>query len=99
MAARVIAQFPAVAGRLDVLLGGLKEALPETRKFDGCRSVEVLVDRDRLTVLMIEEWDSHEHYDRYLQWRYEQGMPSEIVDSIEGGAEGMVLRKCEAVDA
>lgn len=99
MAARVIAEFPAVAGRLDDLIAGLRAALPETRRFDGCRSVEVLLDEERSAVVMVEEWDSHEHYDRYLQWRYESGIPAEVAETIVGGPEGMVIRKCTPVDA
>lgn len=95
MAETVIAEFAAAPGRLDDLVDFLRGALPDTHRFEGCISLEVYVDRATDTVAMIESWDSHEAYDRYLAWRMESGMVDEAVDLLAGGAEGMVIRKLE----
>jgi len=94
----IMAQFTAVPGKLDELLGFLAEALPDTRKFDGSISLEVSVDRSTGTVVMIEDWRSHEDYDRYLAWRMETGMVEAIGGLLEGGAQGMAIHKLEPLD-
>lgn len=55
----------------------------------------MFVDRATDTVAMIESWESHDAYDRYLQWRMESDTVDEAVALLEGGPEGMVIRKLE----
>jgi len=49
--------------------------LPDTRAFPGCRSVNAFRSKDHPNrVLLIEEWDSQEDYEKYLAWRNRDGM-------------------------
>lgn len=98
MAEKVIAEFTAAPGRLDALVAFLGEALPDTRRFEGCIAVDVYVDRASDTVAMIESWDSHAAYDRYLGWRMESGTVDAALALLAGGAEGMVIRKLERLE-
>jgi len=91
----VIAEFSAAPGKLDAPVDFLREALPDTRKFDGCNSLEVHVDRDSCTVVLIEDWGSLAAYDRYLAWRMETGMVEAIGGLLKGGLEGMAIHKLE----
>ncbi|MGN6741868.1 MAG: putative quinol monooxygenase [Amnibacterium sp.] len=44
--------------------------LRDTRAFDGCLGVEVLVDvADAAHVMIVEHWASLEHDDAYRTWR------------------------------
>jgi quinol monooxygenase YgiN len=53
---------------------GFAAMLPDTRAYDGCRKVEVHRQLDSPTTYMaVEEWDSKEHYERYLEWRNQSG--------------------------
>ena len=55
-----VATAPAVIG----------ETLQATRAFDGCLGVDVLVDTDDEThVVLLERWESLEHDDAYRAWR------------------------------
>ena len=48
--------------------------LPDTAKFEGFRSIKVVrhgATPDR--IMLIEEWDSEEHYKKYIAWRTERG--------------------------
>jgi quinol monooxygenase YgiN len=94
----VIAEFTAAPGKTDELVGFLGAALPDTRKFDGCLSLDVQLDRASDTIVMIENWQSQEHYDRYLGWRMETGMVDEMGGLLLGGIEGMTIRKLEQLD-
>lgn len=94
----VIAEFTAAPGKLDELVGFLAAALPDTRNYDGCISLDVHVDRASDTIVMIEDWDSPEQYDRYLQWRMETGLVDQVGGLLKGGVEGMAIRKLEQLD-
>jgi len=98
MSNMVIAEFTAAPGKLEELVGFLREALPDTRKFDGCISLDVHIDRASSTIVMVENWRSPADYDRYLAWRMETGMVEQIGGLLDGGAEGMSIRKLEPLD-
>ncbi len=71
------------SGRMDEFQQVLKEALPDTRAFSGCRSVQVLEDPDRSgQITLLEEWDSKEDQLRYMAWRAETGSP--VADFLDG---------------
>ena len=64
------------SGRLDDFKQVLRQALPDTRAFSGCRSVQVLEDQDRSgQITLLEEWDSKDDQLRYMGWRAETGSP------------------------
>lgn len=57
----------------------LRETLVATRAFDGCRGVEVLIDADDEThILLVETWDSIESDDAYRAWRLTPAGQSEL---------------------
>lgn len=48
----------------------LRETLADTRTFDGCLGVEVLIDTaDPTHFVLLEKWTSLEHDDAYREWR------------------------------
>lgn len=98
MSSMVIAEFTAAPGKLDELVGFLRSALPDTRTFDGCISLDVHIHRDTDTIVMIESWQSHEQYDAYLAWRMETGMIDQIGGLLKGGVEGLAIRQLEPLD-
>lgn len=94
MPVTVIAEFHAAPGKLDELIATLGTLLPETRAYDGCRGLESWLDQERSTIVLTEQWDSFDHYDRYLAWRVETGVLAAAAGLLEGGAAGFVPRKC-----
>jgi quinol monooxygenase YgiN len=61
--------------RLDEFKGVIKDALPDTRAFDGCQSVDVYENHDKPgEIFLVERWDSKEHQQKYIAWREETGM-------------------------
>jgi len=62
-------------GKGEEFLGGLKAMLLDTRAYDGCASVDAYVDADDPdTVMLIEQWESRAHMERYLAWRNESSV-------------------------
>ena len=94
MPVTIIAEFHAAPGKLDELLATLKAVLPETRAYDGCRGLDSWLDQDRSTIVLTEQWDTFDHYDRYLAWRAETGVLAAAAGLLEGGAAGFIPRKC-----
>ena len=93
MPVTVIAEFHAAPGKLDELLATLKAVLPDTRAYDGCRGLDSWLDQDRSTIVLTEQWDSFDHYDRYLARRAETGVLAAAAGLLEGGAAGFIPRK------
>ena len=72
---KVTLLFPCQPGMGTALLEALAAALVETRAYDGCVSVETFVDADNPDdVLLVEEWATRAHQERYMAWRVENGM-------------------------
>ncbi|MGZ0220224.1 MAG: putative quinol monooxygenase [Acidimicrobiales bacterium] len=67
--------FPCNDGAGAGLLAVLKEALVETRAFDGCEAIEVYTSADAPDdVVLWETFASRAHHEAYLGWRVETGM-------------------------
>jgi quinol monooxygenase YgiN len=53
----------------------LQEMLIDTRKYDGCISVEAIQSRDDPGHFVLhQKWQSKDHYKKYSAWRAETGM-------------------------
>lgn len=89
----VIAEFPAKSGKLGELEATLRVALPDTRAFDGCISIQTYLHPETSTFTLIEDWESPQNYERYLAWRMENGLGELPNELLEGGAEGFRSRK------
>jgi quinol monooxygenase YgiN len=74
VAAYVTVDLAVEPAKLPEFLAFVKELLPDTRAYDGIRSIDVLVDEGNPGhVVFFEIWESRPHYDRYLAWRTETG--------------------------
>ncbi len=81
----VTISFSATEGNRDALVAKLIEIIPDTLAFEGCNSIDFVESQDSAGALMlIEDWDSHEHYNAYKTWRRESGtsvLGSDLVDA------------------
>jgi quinol monooxygenase YgiN len=70
----VILDIPATPATRDKVLATLEDALVETRAFDGCAGIELLVNQDQPSNFVVyERWASRAHYERYLEFRQASG--------------------------
>jgi len=81
MTTQVILEFRAKADCIEKVRTWLRNVLPDTRGFDGCVTLHVAQNQDDSAAIMIvEQWDTRAHYEKYLAWRTERG------DMVEFGA-------------
>ena len=92
----VIVSFPAKEGMMDNLKETLKVALPETRSFDGCISVETYIEESTDTIHLIEDWESLDHQAKYLNWRVETGLLDVLEPLLKNGASSLKATVCGA---
>ena len=95
----IIAQFVANPSRVDDLRDVFREELGTTRAYDGCISLDVYFESDASTFTILEEWESFEHYDKYLEWRMGTDLPGRLDSILAGGMDGgLSVQQLEATD-
>jgi quinol monooxygenase YgiN len=53
----------------------LTQTVPETRSYDGCQGIDVYFNIDNIgNMVVLQQWESRNHFDKYLQWRKETGV-------------------------
>jgi quinol monooxygenase YgiN len=85
MSVLVIVEAQIKSGELPNMKSYLKELLPDTRKFEGCKSLDVYSNtEDYNNIVFVEEWVSPSHYKKYHAWRTETGAIENIRSMIDG---------------
>jgi heme oxygenase (mycobilin-producing) len=81
MAVVVTAEFFIKPELIDDALTLLAELLPDTRGFEGCETLETVVDLDDPGhVMVLERWTSRDAHIAYLAWRVDSGSANGLVD-------------------
>ena len=70
--------------------------IPDTRTFDGCQDITAYLNEDGKTIVMVEHWDSKEHYEKYTAWRQETGVLAQLAAMLEGAP---IIRYFDVIDA
>ena len=74
-----------------------KAILPDTRAYDGCLGVEVTQNQDDANnIILVERWETRQHYEKYLAWRQETGVLDELGKVV---ASAPSIRYFDPVDA
>jgi len=80
----VLVEVKAKVGTGGDLVGWFRQVLPDTRAYDGCIGVDVYQNQDDTdVVVLVEQWQTRAHYEKYLAWREEMGMLAELVELTE----------------
>ena len=90
----VIISFPAKETMMNELKETLKQALPDTRAFNGCISVDTYIDEANNTIHLIEDWETLEHQKQYLNWRVETGLLDALEPLLINGAKSLKATIC-----
>ena len=83
----VIADFKVNDGMADDMANVFKEALVDTRAFEGCNAIDVYYEEKTNTFTLIEDWATLENYETYLQWRIDTDILNPL---LVGGWDGVV---------
>jgi len=62
------------------MLETMKEALVDTRGFEGCQELKSYYETETHSLLFVEIWDSAEAQRAYLGWRVESGFIDAVSD-------------------
>ena len=85
MAVTIFLELRAKPGTGSELLAMMKAVLPDTRSFDGCQKLDVYQNQDdRDVVMLVEDFESKAHYEKYLGWRQETGVFEQLVQALDG---------------
>ena len=71
-----------------------ENVLPVTRKFKGCKSVIQFVNEENNIHVLLEEWDSVESHQKYVNYRInedETGAAQKHITFAAGGGEGLTI--------
>ena len=83
MAVVVTAEFFFKPEVIDGALTLLAEVLPDTRGFEGCETLETVIDLDEPGhVMVVERWTSRNAHVAYLAWRVDSGSANGLVDMM-----------------
>ena len=97
MACTVLLEVKAQEDKVDALKETFKGILGDTRAYEGCQGVVVRQQQDDPTVMvLIENWASREHYEKYFAWRQESGALAALGEMLAGPPN---LRYFDEVDA
>lgn len=79
MAVSVLLELNVKPDQVEAVKSSLKAHLPDTRAYDGCNGLTVHANQGENTnLVLISQWDSRQHYERYFAWREETGMIEEM---------------------
>ena len=89
----VIAVFRIRRGKMEEATALLRKILPETRRYEGCISLQLFLNEETRTYTLVEDWKSLTHYNKYVDWRMETGVFDLFDSLIEGGSEGIDIQR------
>ena len=96
MSILLIAEVNIKPDKVEELQNYMAEILPDTRSFEGCNSIEIYMNsEDNTKMVLVENWESIDNYHKYHEWRVEMGAIDIIRSMIDGRPSRMVLDKLD----
>ncbi len=75
----------------------LAQILPDTRSYDGCQGADAQFNMDDPgNMVLVEQWESRGHYEKYLQWRTDTGVVDKLVSMLTGPPSGRYFERADA---
>ena len=71
--------------KISEMKSSLEQLLPETRGYDGCKGIDAHFNVDEPgSMVLVEQWESRSHHEKYLQWRTESGVMAKLASMLTG---------------
>ncbi len=97
MSVMVLLEAPVKSEQVSNIKSYLAELLPESRAYDGCKAMDVYFNKDDGNkMVMVEQWTSRPHHEKYLGWRTETGVMQKLGGMLAGPP---TIRYFEKADA
>ena len=75
----------------------LAQILPDTRSYDGCQRIDAQFNMDDLgNMVLVEQWESRGHYEKYAQWRTETGVATKLLSMFTGPPSRRYFERADA---
>ncbi|HET6348815.1 MAG TPA: antibiotic biosynthesis monooxygenase [Candidatus Krumholzibacteria bacterium] len=85
MSVMVLLEAPVKSEEVSNIKSYLAKLLPESRAYDGCRAMDVYFNtEDGSRMVMVEQWDSRSHHEKYLGWRTQTGVMDKLGGMLAG---------------
>lgn len=85
MTVRVVLQARAKPGSGNEVAAFFQSIMPGTRAYEGCKFAGIYQNsEDADDVVLVEAWESREHYERYLEWRRGEGVSARLKQVLDG---------------
>ncbi len=85
MSVLVLLEMNAKSGSATDIKNWLRDELHHTRGFDGCNSITFHSNQDDPNnMVIVEDWDSRQQYEKYLAWRVERGDIEKLMGWLVG---------------
>ncbi|NNC81910.1 MAG: hypothetical protein HKN94_17340 [Acidimicrobiales bacterium] len=92
MTVTITIAFEAGEGCRDELVDAMIGVIPDTQAFEGCENIRFVESVDQPgSLLLVEDWASIEHYQRYKAWRAESGTSVLSKGLVKGTPETQVF--------
>ncbi|RLA48782.1 MAG: hypothetical protein DRQ97_02880 [Gammaproteobacteria bacterium] len=79
----VILSMQVDLAKMDEFLIMMREAVEDTRAWEGCQMLDIYVDQDKPgRVVFYEIWTSRDEYETYFKWREDAGFIEKMADFI-----------------
>ena len=97
MSVLVLLEAPVKSEEVPNMKSYLAEILPDSRKYDGCRGLNVYFDtEDKNKLVLVEHWESRQHHEKYLAWRTETGVMEKLGSMLAGPPSIRYFEKADA---
>ncbi len=85
MGVLVLIEAPVKSGDIPNMKSYMAERLPDTRAYEGCQGADMYFNtEDADNLVLLEQWDSHAHHEKYVAWRTETGVMDKIGAMLAG---------------
>jgi len=74
MSISLLATFKGKDDTYEKLKEAFKNALNETKNYEGSQYVGACLDDKDKTIILYEVWDSKDHQEKYIKWREDTGV-------------------------
>lgn len=97
MSIKVLVDFHFEGDGASRLYETMKERLPHSRTSEGCEGIDLYVDQeDANHLVLLEQWATKEHYEKYLEWAMSQPGTDRMMDKLVRPMSVVFLEKTDA---
>ncbi len=85
MSILVLLEGQVKSDKISDMKSSLAQIFPDTRSYDGCQGIDAQFNVDDPgNMVIVEQWESRGHHEKYLKWRTETGVMAKLASMLTG---------------